>query len=207
MAFWRWGTAQEETGIAAQQLASIPASIRHLSGSASRRAVRRYPGLAPADGSVEEFVGWMRKLGLAGADQEQIECYAEYRDICTVAGFPAVPLKRFKRALQRAGCVCWQADIERSGKRYRPEMVRIPERVPTTDRSLASATEGKAIVLPLPATEMDLKAKANRRRVRHPTSTGTLGRRQKLLSEAHKNKSGRALPYGSEKHSEVMQAA
>lgn len=208
MAFWRWGTAQKKQEPLARQQADLHPHLRHLAGSGIRRAVKRYPNLAPADSSVAAFVAWMQKQDATGQAIWQTELFETYRFLGRASQFTdCVSMKQFRRELFKAGCECWESD-ERGEDGGRNRMVRIHplSELPTAGRSLPNATEDKASALPLPVSaEMPVKVRVSR--VRHYTATGTLGRQQNALPHPTKNKSGRALPYGSEKHSEVNQIA
>jgi hypothetical protein len=93
---------------------------------AFRAALQRNPRLAPKDGTVLSFVLWLQQRGLHG-EWLQSELFDTYEGISDLAGFSHTSRKRFKEALREAGCECWQADVEQDGKRFRPEMVRIPK--------------------------------------------------------------------------------
>lgn len=67
---------------------------------------------------------WLQTRGLHG-EWQQSELFEAYQTICVLSGYRHTPLKHFKEALLRAGCECWQADLNENGKRYRPEMVSI----------------------------------------------------------------------------------
>lgn len=206
MIFWRSRAAQKQPEAGPTTGQAFPSVIRHIAGSAARRAVKRNAALAPKDGSVQALVDWYRELGFAGLEIMQAEIWQAYRFIGGHAGHSCVSLREFKTELRKAGCDCWQADL-RSSDGSRPEMVRFPvASVSTADAALASAAEDKAMVPLMPAGGVTAASREDRRRTRHFTS-GTLGRQQNALPYPTKNKSGRALPYRNEKHSEVNQIA
>lgn len=122
------------------------------------RAYQRNASLLPERASVKSFVAWMRDLGFSG-EQLLSELYLEFSATVEMMGGDPIPLKRFGRALAKAGYVPYQADKEKDGKRWRPMAVNLSankpdlavigrnvsrivtatttaKRVPTSDRSV-----------------------------------------------------------------------
>jgi hypothetical protein len=101
-----------------------PTTVTRAPRSAFGRAYRRNPALLPERASVKAFVAWMRALGFGG-EQLLSELYLEFSETIELMGGSPLPLKRFGRALAKAGYVPYQADKEKDGKRWRPMAVNL----------------------------------------------------------------------------------
>lgn len=115
------------------------------------RAYRRNPALLPERASVKAFVAWMRDLGFTG-EQLLSELYLEFSETVELMGGSPLPLKRFGRALAKAGYLPYQADKEKDGKRWRPMAVNLSANKPELavigrngSRNVTSATTAKRL--------------------------------------------------------------
>jgi hypothetical protein len=131
----------------AQQLTDAPAHSRPPKDwpvaipTTARRLASIYPNMFPEDSSAAAFVHWRQSLGSTG-EIEQDALYDEYKVICEIADYQPLPLKKFGRELEMAGCRRKQADYRKRGKGRRPKVVTVPSvpmrgvRLPTSDRSV-----------------------------------------------------------------------
>jgi hypothetical protein len=115
------------------------------------RAHQRNPALLPERASVKAFVAWMRDLGFSG-EQLLSELYLEFSETVELMGGSPLPLKRFGRALAKAGYTPYQADKEKDGKRWRPMAVNLSANKPELavigrngSRNVTSATTAKRL--------------------------------------------------------------
>jgi len=112
------------------------------------RAYRRNAALLPEKASVKAFVAWMRDLGFSG-EQLLSELYLEFSITVEMMGGSPLPLKRFGRALAKAGYTPYQADKEKNGKRWRPMAVNLsvakPEVALIANRIVTTATPAKRL--------------------------------------------------------------
>jgi hypothetical protein len=90
--------------------------------TAFERACQRYSNMRPEGRSVAAFARWMRSTGHARVWTQE-DLFLEYLCIQEMIGSRPLPLKRFGRALAKAGYIPKQADWEKDGKRWRPMIV------------------------------------------------------------------------------------
>jgi hypothetical protein len=90
--------------------------------TAFERACQRYSSMRPEGRSVAAFARWMRSTGHARVWTQE-DLFLEYLCIQEMIGSRPLPLKRFGRALAKAGFIPKQADWEKDGKRWRPMIV------------------------------------------------------------------------------------
>lgn len=90
--------------------------------TAFERACQRYTNMRPEGRSVAAFARWMRSTGHARVWTQE-DLFLEYLCIQEMIGSRPLPLKRFGRALAKAGFIPKQADWEKDGKRWRPMIV------------------------------------------------------------------------------------
>jgi hypothetical protein len=115
------------------------------------RAYQRNASLLPEKASVKAFVAWMRDLGFSG-EQLLSDLYLEFSETVELMGGSPLPLKRFGRALAKAGYTPYQADKEKDGKRWRPMAVNLSAIKPelaaigsNVSRIVTSATTAKRL--------------------------------------------------------------
>ena len=99
-----------------------PTTVSRSLSTAFGRACEQYPSLKPEGHSVAAFVRWMRSQGHARVWIQE-DLFMEYLVIQEAMRARPLPLKRFGRALTKAGCTPKQADWEKDGKRWRPMVV------------------------------------------------------------------------------------
>jgi hypothetical protein len=109
---------------------------------AFRKALAANPKLAPENETIPAFIDWLRANGYTGVHMQK-DLWAEYIDICRMAGFKPTKEKWLGRELRKAGYEPFQADKRRRGKGPRRMAVDL-----TVKNEVAAIIANNVIPLP-----------------------------------------------------------
>lgn len=83
---------------------------------AARRAISRFPKLAPKSADIATFVEWIKATG-SGGIWVQDELYEAYLSVCQLADLgDLIGPRKFGKALAEAGYPPWQSDKRKGTK-------------------------------------------------------------------------------------------